>query len=62
MNKFSELKALVESAEADFEKFFDKENNAAGTRVRKALQEIGVFCKNTRKEVTDVKNARKAAK
>ena len=35
---------------------------AAGTRVRKHLQELAKLCKETRNDVTAVKNARKEAK
>lgn len=61
-NRFEELKQLVEAAQADFEKFYDKNVNAAGTRVRKHCQALSAFCKEIRKEVTEVKNARKEAK
>jgi hypothetical protein len=47
--------------EADFEKFYDKEVGAAGTRVRKACQDLAKLCKETRNDVTAVKNARKPA-
>jgi hypothetical protein len=47
--------------EGDFEKFYDKEVGAAGTRVRKHLQEIAKLCKEVRNDVTAVKNARKDA-
>jgi hypothetical protein len=62
MSKYSEITKLVESMEADFEKFYDKEVNAAGTRVRKHLQELAKLCKEGRNDVTAVKNARVAAK
>ncbi len=45
--------------EADFTKFYDKKVNAAGTRVRKHLQELAKLSKDVRKEVTEVKNSRK---
>ena len=48
--------------EGDFEKFYDKEVGAAGTRVRKHLQELAKLCKEVRNDVTAVKNARKEAK
>lgn len=60
-NKFSEFTALVEAMEGDFEKFYDKEVGAAGTRVRKHLQELAKLCKEARNDVTAVKNARKEA-
>jgi len=40
MEKFNQLKALLESITPDAEKFYDKENNAAGLRLRKGLQEL----------------------
>jgi len=60
--KYQEFTALVEAMETDFEKFYDKEVSAAGTRVRKHLQELAKLCKDTRNDVTAVKNARKEAK
>ena len=60
-NKFQEFSKLVEAMESDFEKFYDKEVNAAGTRVRKHLQELAKLGKEGRNDVTAVKNARKEA-
>jgi len=40
---------------------FTAGNNAAGTRARKALQEIAKLAKARRAEITEEKNARKAA-
>ncbi len=37
-------------------------NNAAGTRTRKALQEVAKLVKARRNEITEEKNARKEAK
>ena len=62
MNRYQELKDLVEGVAADFEKFYDKGNNAAGARIRKQLQAIATFSKEVRKDVTEVKNSRKAEK
>jgi len=39
---------------------FDAGNNAAGTRARKALQEIIKFSREERKRVQETKNSRKA--
>lgn len=61
-SRFEEFNSVVEGMKSDFEKFYDKENNAAGTRVRKSLQELAALCKSTRKEVTEVKASRKEAK
>ena len=56
MNKFAELKDLVMSLEGDFEKFYDKKNQAAGTRVRKGMQDLKVMAQNIRSEVQGMKN------
>jgi len=58
-NKYQEFTKIVEAMEADFEKFYDKEVSAAGTRVRKHCQELAKLCKETRNDVTAVKNTRK---
>lgn len=60
-NKYAEFTAIVEAMKADFEKFYDKEVGAAGTRVRKACQDLAKLCKETRNDVTAVKNERKPA-
>jgi hypothetical protein len=55
MSKFNELKALVESFEKDFIKFYDKGNKSAGTRVRKAMNELKRKAQEIRKEVQELK-------
>ena len=57
MNHFSKVKDLVMSLEADFEKFYDKNNSAAGTRVRKGMQELKNMAQDIRKQVQDMKNS-----
>ncbi|MDX5339725.1 MAG: histone H1 [Cyclobacteriaceae bacterium] len=57
MSRFSEVKNLVMSLEADFEKFYDKGNQAAGTRVRKGMQELKNLAQDIRSEVQNMKNA-----
>ena len=57
MSKFSELKDFVESLEDDFTKFYDKGNKAAGTRVRKAMQELKQMAQDIRVDVQDKKKA-----
>jgi hypothetical protein len=58
-NRHPDFAKIVEAMESDFEKFYDKEVGAAGTRVRKHLQELAKLCKEVRNDVTAVKNARK---
>ena len=57
MNRFEQLQSILDECKDDFEKFFDKNNKAAGTRVRKAMQEIKNLAQDIRKEVQDMKNA-----
>jgi hypothetical protein len=56
MNRFAEVKALVMSLEEDFEKFYDKKNAAAGTRVRAGMQALKVLSQDIRTQVQDIKN------
>ncbi|GAB3651085.1 hypothetical protein GCM10028791_19300 [Echinicola sediminis] len=56
MSRFSEIKDLVMALEADFEKFYEKSNQAAGTRVRKGMQDLKNLAQDIRKEVQDKKN------
>ena len=57
MSRFSDVKNLLMSLEADFEKFYDKGNQAAGTRVRKGMQDLKNLAQAIRTEVQDKKNA-----
>jgi primosomal protein N'' len=56
MEKFQSLKALVATAETEAEKFYNKGNGAAGTRLRKTLQEIKTTAQAIRNEVTEKKS------
>ena len=60
-NTVEQLKAAFDDFLAEDAKFAAG-NNAAGTRARKALQEMGKAVKTRRNEITDEKNARKEAK
>jgi hypothetical protein len=57
MSRFSEIKDLIMSLEGDFDKFYNKGNQAAGTRVRKGMQDLKTLAQNIRQEVQDMKNA-----
>jgi hypothetical protein len=57
MSRFSEVKDLVMGLEGDFEKFYEKGNQAAGTRVRKGMQDLKNLAQAIRTEVQDKKNA-----
>ena len=56
MGRFEEVKKLVMSLEGDFDKFYDKKNQAAGTRVRKGMQELKTMAQDIRSEVQNMKN------
>jgi len=58
MSVSQELLTAVEAWKVEDEKFAVG-NNAAGTRARKALQEIAKLVKTRRTEITEEKNARK---
>ncbi len=60
MKRFEEVRDLILSLEDDFLKFYDKENQAAGTRVRKGMQELKNIAQDIRKEVQDIKNSQQA--
>ena len=56
MKKFEELKALIASIEPDADKFYNKANSAAGTRLRKGMQDVKNMAQSIRSEVQDLKN------
>ncbi|MBI1185494.1 histone H1 [bacterium] len=56
MNRFAEVRDLIMSLEGDFSKFYDKSNKAAGTRVRKGMQELKNLAQEIRMEVQNMKN------
>lgn len=56
MAKFAQLKTIINDAELDAEKFYKSGNHAAGTRLRKSLQQIKTLAQEVRQEVTDLKN------
>ena len=58
MKRFDQVKGLVASLESDFEKFYDKSNQAAGTRVRKGMQDLKNLAQDIRQEVQNIKNSK----
>jgi|TARA_Y100000310_G_scaffold292961_1_gene322161 hypothetical protein len=56
-NLLEELIVLLEETRDDHEKFFERGNNAAGTRVRKAMQDVKALAQELRTEVQETKNA-----
>ncbi len=55
MEKFEELKALLESLNEDVAKFSEKGNKAAGTRIRVAMQKVKVLAQDVRLHISRVK-------
>jgi hypothetical protein len=56
MEKFEQIKALIESTQNDVDKFAAKGNASAGTRVRQAMQELKKLAQDLRLEVQEAKN------
>lgn len=56
MKRFDQIRDLVMSLEGDFQKFYEKNNQAAGTRVRKGMQELKNLAQEIRVEVQETKN------
>ncbi|WP_419803009.1 histone H1 [Mucilaginibacter sp.] len=62
MKKFEEIKKLLASLEVDAEKFYNKGNSAAGTRIRKGMQDLKNMAQAIRLEIQDTKNTEPAKK
>lgn len=60
MELFNEIKQLVEEAEKDAIKFYERGNKSAGIRLRKAMQEIKGLAHNLRIEVNLIRIDREA--
>ena len=52
----NELIELLENVRNDYDKFYNSNNAAAGTRVRKAMQEVKTTAQDVRLHVQDTKN------
>ncbi|HMU42369.1 MAG: histone H1 [Ignavibacteriales bacterium] len=62
MDNYRDLMKAVQDLEVDFQKFYEKGQAAAGTRLRKGLSDLRKLAQNVRKDVQDVKAQRKATK
>ncbi len=58
MSQFSDLKDAVDALEEDFAKFYDKGNKAAGTRIRKGMQDLKAKAQAIRLDVQAKKETR----
>lgn len=60
MEKFTHLNEILETMKTDIEKFYDKGQNAAGTRLRKSLNDLRKKSAEIRKDIQDERAKRKA--
>ena len=56
MEKFEEIKALIESVGEDVDKFYAKGNKAAAVRIRKSMQDVKNLAQELRLHVQETKN------
>ena len=56
-NQLEQLITLLTEAREDYEKFYDRGNAAAGTRVRKTMQEVKTLAQDLRSHIQATKNA-----
>ncbi len=54
--RYSQLTDILEGAEEDLMKFYEKGNKAAGTRARKSLMDLKKLAHEMRQEIQDIKN------
>jgi hypothetical protein len=59
MEKFTKLQETLDGMKVDLEKFYEKNQNAAGTRLRKELNNLRKLAAEIRKEIQDIRIARK---
>jgi hypothetical protein len=54
--RYNELTGIINDAEEDLMKFYEKGNKAAGTRARKSMMELKKLAHEVRQEIQDIKN------
>jgi hypothetical protein len=60
MTTFEKIQDLVKATQEDVDKFYVKGNKAAGTRIRKAMQELKGLAQELRLEVQNSKKESEA--
>lgn len=55
---YQSIKAITEMLEEDINKFYIKEVNAAGARLRKGLKQISDIIRAEKKNIVEVRNNR----
>jgi hypothetical protein len=53
-----EMITLLESVKSDYNKFYDEGNASAGSRIRKAMQQVKVSAQDVRVHVQTTKNGK----
>jgi len=53
MDIYTKMVELLNDVEGDVQKYYDKGNKAAGTRVRKAMQELKGLAQDQRVEISE---------
>jgi len=59
MENYNKIVALIELMKEDVDKFFEKGNKSAGTRVRTACQDLKKLAQELRMDVQDAKKSTK---
>ncbi|MBA4250298.1 MAG: histone H1 [Chlorobiaceae bacterium] len=59
MENYKKLVDAIQSLEVDFQKFYEKGQSAAGTRLRKGLSDLKKLSQDVRNDIQKVKVERK---
>ena len=60
MEKLNQLQQILNDLQADIDKFYNKNQNAAGTRLRKGLNSLRQLASDIRKDIQSEKSSRKS--
>ncbi len=60
MEKFAQLQSILDGMKVDLEKFYNKGQNAAGTRLRKELNNLRKLAAEVRKDIQELRIQRKS--
>ena len=55
METFEKIQQLLDQVKPDLQKFLEKENSSAGTRVRKSMQDLKKLAQQLREEIQEKK-------
>jgi len=57
MDMYNQMVELLNEVEGDVQKYYDKGNKAAGTRIRKAMQSLKTLAQDQRVEISEKNKA-----